>query len=66
MIRAIQSAEMVGGNTPLFVGRSGERYQSQRTDHSVSHLHSVAYGIDIGVGCAHVFIHRNGSACAER
>ena len=27
VIRAIQSAEMVGGNTPLFVGRSGQRYQ---------------------------------------
>ena len=65
----MKPADVVGGNTALLVGRTGQRYHGLVAGDEVSDFHGVAHGINVLVLRAHVIVHQNaalgiaGQAC---
>jgi len=56
---------MVGGHTPLPVGRPSHGHHRFVAHDAVSRLDSIAGGIDVRIGCSLEFIDHNVSARAQ-
>ena len=65
-VNAVQTGDVVRRHAALLVGRSREGDQRCLPRHAVFHLHRVAHGVDVRVRGAHVLVHEDAAARAQR